>query len=108
MNRVCWKIGSSRKGFIILLAALTLLVAVSIALSKNISSVTTYTARGLVSDNLDKLYADEDVIIAGNLTEGFSVIRTAEINSPEGKIVNYRGRSGSDPTLLFVCSGFTM
>jgi hypothetical protein len=107
MNRVCLKIGSGRKGFIILFAALTLLVAVSIALSKNLANITTYTAKGLVSDNLDQLYADEDVIIAGNVTEGFSVIGTADLASPEGKIINYRGRSGADPTLRFGLSGFT-
>ena len=29
------------------------------------------------------------------------------INSPEGRISNYRGRSGADPTLRFGLQGFT-
>jgi len=107
MKRAPWNIETGRKGFIILLAALTLLAAVSVALSKNLANITTYTAKGIVSDNLDVLYADDDTIIAGNVTEGFSVIRTTDINSPEGKIVNYRGRSGADPTLRFGLQGFT-
>ena len=107
MKRIPWNIGRGRKGLIIVLAALTILVVASIALSKNLANITIYTARGLVSDNLDQLYADDDVIIVGNLTEGFSVIRTADLDSPGGKIINYRGRSGADPTLRFGCQGFT-
>jgi hypothetical protein len=107
MKRIPWNIGRGRKGLIILLAALTILVVASIALSKNLANITIYTARGLVSDNLDQLYADDDVIIVGNTTEGFSIIRTADLDSPEGKIINYRGRSGADPTLRFGCQGFT-
>jgi hypothetical protein len=107
MKRIPWNIGGGRKGLIILLAALTILVVASIALSKNLANITIYTARGLVSDNLDQLYADDDVIIVGNTTEGFSIIRTADLDSPEGKIVNYRGRSGADPTLRFGLQGFT-
>jgi hypothetical protein len=107
LKRIPWNIGRGRKGLIILLAALTILVVASIALSKNLANITIYTARGLVSDNLDQLYADDDVIIVGNTTEGFSIIRTADLDSPEGKIINYRGRSGADPTLRFGCQGFT-
>jgi len=107
MKRAPWNIGGGRKGLVIAVSALTIFVAVSVALSKNLANITIYTARGLVSDNLDQLYADDDVIIVGNTTEGFSIIRTADLDSPEGKIVNYRGRSGADPTLRFGLQGFT-
>jgi hypothetical protein len=107
MNRAPWNIGRGRKGFIIVLAALTLLAAVSIALSKNLANITLYTAKGIVSDSIDQLYADADVIIVGSLEEGFSVIGTDDIDSPQGKVSNYRGRSGADPALRFGCSGFT-
>ena len=45
--------------------------------------------------------------LSATLTEGFSVIRTADLDSPGGKIINYRGRSGADPTLRFGLQGFT-
>jgi len=107
MKRIPWNIGRGRKGLILLFAALTILVVASIALSKNLANITIYSARGIVSDNLDQLYADDDVIIVGNTTEGFSVIGTADLDSPQGRVINYRGRSGADPTLRFGLQGFT-
>jgi len=107
MNQTPENIGRRRTGLVITVCALTILVAVSIALSKNLDNITTYTARGIVSDNLDQLYADAEVIIVGSLEEGFSVIGTDDINRLQGKISNYRGRSGTDATLRFGLSGFT-
>lgn len=73
---------------------------------QTLAEITTYTANGLVSENFEWLYVDDDYLVVGNLTSGFSQIKFGDIGSPKGKIYNYRGRITGNASDRFGCSGF--
>lgn len=65
-----------------------------------------YTASGLVSEMLTQLYADENLVAAGNNMAGFSHIAVSDLLNARGKICNYRGRDSRDALQRFGLSGF--
>jgi hypothetical protein len=65
----------------------------------------TYTASGLVAENLETLYVDENYVIVGNRENGFSRIALSDLGNPRGKVCNYKGREGTDANLRFGFSG---
>lgn len=93
--------------WIILIPAFIPLLFVSIAASLDFSAIKSTTTRGIISEYLYQLYIDDDYIVVGSLTDGFSYISTGHVNNPRAKVHNYRGRSGGSGIDRFGCSGFT-
>lgn len=75
--------------------------------SQYLEDITNYTATGLVSEHLSWLYVDDEDLVVGNLLAGFSQIKIRDINNPQGKVSNYRGRDTGNASDRFGCSGFT-
>lgn len=93
--------------WIILIPAFIPLLFVSVAGSLDFSAIKSTTTRGIISESLNQLYMDDDFIVVGSLTDGFSYIGTGHVNNPRAKVHNYRGRSGGSGIDRFGCSGFT-
>lgn len=74
---------------------------------QSLADIVTYTANGLVTDFLDHIYIDDEYIVVGTLIDGFSYIRTIDVNNPRGKVFNYRGRNTSNAIDRFGLQGFT-
>lgn len=99
----------SKKSLAVLLiiSALTLL-SLSIAIGLDLSAITTKTASGLVTDYLlEHLHVDNDYIVVGSGSDGYSYIRTSDVNNPKGKVYNYRGRDSSNAIYQVGLRGFT-
>jgi hypothetical protein len=93
--------------WIILIPAFIPLLFVSVAASLDFSAIKSTTTRGIISEYLYQLYIDDDYVVVGSLTDGFSYISTGHVNNPRAKVHNYRGRSGGSGIDRFGCSGFT-
>jgi hypothetical protein len=68
--------------------------------------MTILNASGLVDNSLDQLYVDNNYVIAGSLTAGYSALKLTDLQSPVGKVFNYKGRETEDASDRFGCSGF--
>ena len=96
-----------KKGVTPITVALLILISLSIAISFDLSAITTKTASGLVTDYFvgPELYVDNDFIVVSDSMNGISYIRTEDVNNPRGKVHNYRGRDSSNAVDRFGCSG---
>ncbi len=90
-----------------IIAITVMLLPLSTAVGTILSSIITTTSTGLVTDYLDFAYADNDYIVTGSFLDGFSFIRTSDLNIPKGNVYNYRGRPGTTATNKLGLQGFT-
>lgn len=76
--------------------------------SRGLEDITTYQTNGIVSDYLEHVMVNEEILAVGSLTDGFSYIKLDDLEAPKGKVSSYT-RPTTDPDQVFVgLSGFAV
>jgi hypothetical protein len=66
-----------------------------VAVALDLGSITTYSTTGLVSEVMRFLYLDDNIVIVGDAESGYSAIKLSNVQSPLGKILNFRGSTAN-------------
>jgi hypothetical protein len=67
-----------------------------VAVALDLGGITTYSTTGLVSEVMRFIYLDDTLLITGDLESGYSAVKISNLNSPKGKILNYRGSEANN------------
>jgi hypothetical protein len=67
-----------------------------VAVALDLGGITTYSSNGLIGEVLRFLYLDDTLLITGDLESGYSAIKIANLETPKGKILNYRGSESNN------------
>lgn len=74
--------------------------------SRGLQDITTYQTKGIVTDYLEHVMVNEEILVVGSLIDGFSYINLSDLHDPRGKVSSYTRLTTGLDQALFGLSGF--